>query len=427
MKKQVICIAMAGMMILSQMAPAFAETTGRVVETTPAAISPTEEVIPLQPTKSLSLAQAIKIMTTTGTRAQTAELNRKSDIAVENGYMEAVQRINKAWDKVETAEKVYSYYSSVGKGKDFLDSIGVRSIVELSYNAQAAGATSTNKNISRLRRDFAKANKDNNYQADINQIEQDTINIYNTVLLAEENHKITKDNLVAQQKNLKNVNAKKEVGLLSKKDVLEAQSAVMEAESAVRAAETQMEYAHMSFNYLLGYNVMQSVKFTDKLVEEQAEIADVDTAIKKALENRNEIKGADLAKEIYKLLLEDLKAYPHTSSTYLTAQNNLLTAEKTAKDAKSQIEIDIRNKAAILADKKAALDAAKALKQYAIEGERLVALTNEEGLSTVQDLLATQVKLYKANLNMAKATSEYNLAMKSYNDAQGIGTMRIPL
>ncbi|MEG1584525.1 MAG: hypothetical protein RR361_05690, partial [Anaerovorax sp.] len=223
------------------------------------------------------------------------------------------------------------------------------------------------------------------------------------------------------------VKAKKDVGLLSKKDVLQAQSAVTDGEKAVREAKTKMDYAHMSFNYLLGYNVMQEVTFTDQLAAQQMEPVDVNDAIGKAMANRNEIKGVDLAKDIYGILLENVNAYPKSSSTYLTARLNLLTAEKAAKDARSQIEIDIRNKAADAADKKAALDAAKALQSYAKEGERLISLTNEEGLSTVEELLSMQVTLYTANLNVAKATAEYNLALRSFQDAQGIGTMRIPL
>ncbi len=375
-------------------------------------------------TKKLSLSEAIKIMKTTGASAETAELHRQSDIAVGNGYSETVSKIKKTEDSLDLADKVETAHPGYWESKG-------TSVVEMAYEAQVAGATSNNKDIMQIRRDFARQNTENNYQAELNQIESDTISIYYKVLLAQDNLKIAKENLVSQQKTLKNVEAKKAVGLLSKKDVLQAESSVSNAESSVRSAETQMKYAKMSFNYLLGYNVQQDVAFTDTLETITAATTTsaimADTAVQNALNNRIELKGANFAIKVYEILLDDVKAYPKSSSTYLNAKINLAESKKTAKDAYSKIEIDIRNKCDLVQDKKAAVDAAKELLTYATEGERLVQLTNEEGISTVEELLSTQVSVYKAKLNLANANSEYALALKSYEFAQGVGTTRIPL
>lgn len=371
-------------------------------------------------TKKLSLAEAIKIMKTTGASAETAELHRQSDIAVGNGYSETVSKIKKTEDNLDALSQAPDAWVEAKYGK---------SVVEMAYEAQVAGATSNNKKIMQIRRDFARQNTENNYRAELNQIESDTISIYYKVLLAQDNLKIAKENLVSQQKTLKNVEAKKAVGLLSKKDVLQAKSSVSNAESSVRSAETQMKYAKMSFNYLLGYNVQQDVVFTDTLETITAATAttSADTAVQNALNNRIELKGANFAIKVYEILLDDVKAYPKNSSTYLNAKINLAESGKTAKDAYSKIEIDIRNKYDLVQDKKAAVDAAKELLTYATEGERLMQLTNEEGISTVEELLSTQVSVYKAKLNLANANSEYALALKSYEFAQGVGTTRIPL
>lgn len=114
------------------------------------------------------------------------------------------------------------------------------------------------------------------------------------------------------------------------------------------------------------------------------------------------------------------------SSTRMTADINYKTAQKTANDARVQIEIDVRNKAAVVSDKKAELVAAAALQEYASEGLRLVELTYEEGLSTPDELLEMQVKSISIKFKCANAAAAYNLAVIEYNDAQGIGTMRIP-
>lgn len=406
MRRKILCVGMAVLIFMASFSPISAASASGVMA--------------LQEPVKLSLQEAVIIMKTEGNRAETAELNRKSDRAVAYGYSEKASTIKKTLE-----------------GLDQLDSLPDQAlaylgytrsqVLDLSYEAQVAGATQNNKKILTLRRSFALENQESNYQADLNKIEQDTIKMYYNVLLAEDNYQISKDNLAVQQKISKTISAKKSVGLLSKKDVLQAQSAVMEAEKEVRASKTKMEYAHMSFNYLLGFEVMQPVEFTDKLNETTSAGILVDTAIANAQKNRNEIRGANFAKDIYQILFNDVKGYPKSSSTYLTAQINLLTAEKTAKDAWMQMEIDMRNRAAEVEDKRGALSAAKALRSYAEEGVRLVTLTNEEGLSTVEELLGAQVNLYKAKLNVAKATADYNISWNEWRDAQGVGTMRIPL
>ncbi len=433
MKKRAVYFVMIGILLIGNLTPVFAESstsTGNAIMTTQEAVTTekaiaTEKAITIssEPIK-LSLQEATLIMTTKGTRAETADLNRKSDIAVANGYSEKASTIKKTLDGLDQLYQAESLY-----GDNFTIATGYTSsmVMQLSYEAQVAGATQNNKKILNLRRSFAQENQQNNYQADLNKIQEDTVMMYGNVLLAQDNYKIATDNLIVQQKIMKTINAKKSVGLLSKKDVLQAQTAVMDAEKEVRTSKTKMAYAHMSFNYLLGFGVLQPVTFTDKLAETTTEGIDVELAIESARNNRNEIKGANFAKEIYKILLNDVSAYPKSSSTYLTAQINLLTAEKTAKDAWVQIEIDIRNRAAEVEDKEAALIAAKALQNYAEEGVRLITLTNEEGLSTVDELLNAQVSYYKSKLNVAKAISDYNISLKELKDAQGVGTMRIPL
>lgn len=395
-----------------------AVTDGAITTTTPAIEGVT--LPQLTDTKTLSLADAIKIMKTTGASAETADLHKQSDIAVGKGYSETVSKIKKTQDNLDALSEAPDSWVQANYGE---------SVVQMAYDAQVAGVTSNNKKVMQLRRDFAKDNTENNYQAELNQIEADTTSLYYKVLLAQDKFKIAQDNLTSQKKTLQNVEAKKAAGMLSKKDVLQAESAVADAESEVRSAETQMKYAKMSFNYLLGYNVQQNVVFTDSLetVAAAAEIESADKAVQNALNNRIELKGANFAINVYQILFNDVSIYPKNSSTYLNAKINLAESQKTAKDAYSKIEIDVRNKYDLVQDKRAAVAAAKDLLTYATEGERLVELTNEEGMSTVEELLATQVSVYKAKLNLANANSEYAIALKNYDFAQGVGTTRISL
>ncbi|MEL7659080.1 MAG: TolC family protein, partial [Bacillota bacterium] len=299
--------------------------------------------------------------------------------------------------------------------------------VTYSIEAQENGATQTNKKVMALRRDFAKSQIDSNYKAEMNQIEYDTLKVYYGVLLAKDNLKTEQDNLKTQEDILKNTRAQYMAGMLAKKDVLSAESAVTSAKSSMQAAETKLEYAKMSFNYLLGYSATQEVTFTDTLSVATTSAIDLNKSIESAIANRSEIKGANFAVEVHKILLDDLKAYPKNSSKYMKQQAAYLSAQKMAKDAPVQIEIDIRNKAAELEDKKAALDAAKAVQTYAQEGYRLVKISYEAGMTTLAEMQQVQVNVYKAGLAVSAATSDYDLAVCAFRFAQDAGTYRLTL
>jgi outer membrane protein TolC len=391
MKKNICLIAV--LLFTFSTTTAFAGTTG------------------VTPDIKLSLKDAIKIMQTTGTRAETAELDKKSDQAIANGYGESVHSIN---ETLKTLELLNLYYPSLS--------------TSASQEAQEAGATKANRKILRLRRDFAKEQTEPNYKAEMNQIEYDTLKVYYGALLAKDNLKTEQDNLKTQEDILKNTKLQYQVGMLAKKDVLSAESAVTSAKSGVRSAETKLEYAKMSFNYLLGYAATQEVIFTDTLNVVSAAAINLDDCVKSAVENRNEIKGANFAVEVHKVLLENLESrYPKYSSTYMKQQIALLSAEKAAKGAPVQIEIDIRNKAAELEDKQAALEAAKSLQAYAQEGYRLIRISYDAGMSTLTELQQAQGNAYKAGLAVSSAISDYDLAVYAFRYAQDAGVQRLPL
>ncbi len=421
--KHKLCFLTAGLLLINTTA-AFAGTSdapylygsaaaiGGAVSTSSAVTVSTGSAVAVKAPIKLSLKDAVKIMQTTGTRAETAELNKKSDQAIAAGYGETVSTIS---DTLKNIQFYNTYYPAAYANA-------------YSQGAQEEGATKANRKILRIRRDFAKSQVDPNYKAEMNQIEYDTLKVYYSVLLAADNVKTERDNLKTQGDILKNTKAQYQVGMLAKKDVLSAQSAETAAKSSLRAAQTKYEYAKMSFNYLLGYAATQEVILTDTLNEVSSSAIDVDAAIKSAVANRNEIKGANYAVDVHRAVLDGLESkYPKNSSTYIKEQVALLAAEKTLKDAPVQIEIDIRNKAAELEDKKAALDAAKAMQTYAREGYRLISISYDAGMTTLAELQQAQVNVYKAGLAVSSATSDYDLAVNAFRYAQDAGVQRLPL
>ncbi|WP_206460046.1 TolC family protein [Anaerovorax sp. IOR16] len=422
MKKQYISALLIASMLLGGSALTFAaDSKEDAVETTPSAISVKEDAskVATNIPKKLSLDEAIKIMQTTGASAETAELNRKSDDAIARGYAETVTSIKEAFDGLDKLQ----YLINIG-----YPGVSSSDYMSASSSAEAAGATVTNQKIMKLRRDFAKAQGENNYKAELNSIEYTTVQLYSGVLLAQDNLRIAKDNLKVQQDILKNTQTQYKVGMVAQKDVLSAQSSLEAAKSDVQSAETKLETARMSFNFLLGYPVMQEITFTDTLKELPAPKDSLEASIDHAIKNRNEIKGANFAKEVHGILLESLKyRYPQNSSTYLKQQVAYLNAEKTAKDAPNKIEIDIRSQKSSLDDLKTALESARARETYAKEGYRLTNLSFEAGMCTLAELQQTQVLSYKASLGVAAAINDYNLAIYQFKYATDVGTTRLPL
>ena len=417
MKKE-ICFVTA-LLLLVGTSTAYGSTPVSTVDAA-GSTAPIESAAVTKSAINLSIKDAVKVMQTTGTRAETAELNKKSDTALAKGYGENVRKISKVLEGLDQIDKFSGYLIATGKTT-------MAEIFDKSVEAQDAGATSTNKKILQLRRDFADGQIDNNYQAEMNKIEYDTLKVYYGVLLAQDNLKTEQNNLKAQQDILKNTKAQYEVGMLAKKDVLSAQSAITAAESGVRTAETKLEYAKMSFNFLLGYPVLQEINFTDKLEVVSASAVDLDVSVKNALAKRNEIKGTKFAVEVHKILMDNTKAYSEFSSVYMEEEIALKAAEKTAKDAPVQIEIDLRNKAAGLEDKMAALQAAKAMKTYAEEGYRLISISYDAGMTTLAELQQAQTNVYKAGLGVSAAINDYDLAYYEFRYAQDVGTERLPL
>lgn len=361
--------------------------------------------------QKLSLEQAVEIMQTKGNRAETADLNKKSDEAVAKGYAENAESIRDLLEKL-----------------DIMRNDPGSSSIQISLKAEQYGATDVNQKIVKLRRDFAKTQLEANYKAELNQIESETINLYYGVLQAAENLRIAEENLTNQKTILANTQKKYKLGTVAKIDTLTAETAVLTAENEVASAETMLNTAKMNFNMLLGYDLMQKVVLTDTLKMVEAPKMTLTEAVESAVNQRNEIKGVTFATEIQEILLKSLKyRYPENSSTYLNQQTAFLQAQKTAEDAPTQIEMEIRIKYMELADKKQAVDVAKATLANAKEGYRLATITYNAGMNTVTDVQEAQIRAFRAGQGVAKAISDYDLAVYEFEHAVGVGTVRLPL
>lgn len=359
----------------------------------------------------LSLDQAIEVMQTKGSRAEAAALNKASDEAVAKGYKESAQSIS-------------DFFKSLDQMREEFGAVPL----SVSSAAEAGGMTESNEKIIKMRRDFAKEQVEANYQAELNEIEAMTIQVYYGVLQAEENLRVAKDNLANQKAIYDNTMKKFKLGTVAKVDTLTAETQVLQAEQQVALAETMLKNAKMSFNLLLGYDLMQEVVLTDKLIMVNEPEGTLTGFIESALDNRNEIKATALGAEIQEILFTGLEyRYPKNSSTYLKQEAATLQARKAAADVLLQIEMDIRSRYMDIADKKRAVEVAEAYLANAKEGYRLALISYDAGMNTLTDVHQAQIASFQAAQGLAKAITDYDLAVYEFKHAVGVGTTRIPL
>ena len=100
--------------------------------------APTESAAVTRSAINLSIKDAVKIMQTTGTRAETAELNKNSDTALAKGYGENVKKISKVLEGLDKLDLYSGYLIATGKTT-------MSEILDKNVEAQDAGATATNK------------------------------------------------------------------------------------------------------------------------------------------------------------------------------------------------------------------------------------------------------------------------------------------
>lgn len=368
-------------------------------------------------TIELSLADAIEIMKTKGSRAETALLNKAADEAVAKGHTESAQSMADYMNKLEQV-RMAEQAGFADPGSSFA----------MSAQLEAAGVTQTNEKIMKLRRDFAKGQLDNNYKAELNEIEAMTVELYYGIMLAEENLKIAKDNLANVKAVDQNIQKKYKQGVVAKIDTIVSKNQVDQAQGKLAAAETGVKNAKMSFNLLMGYDLMQKVELKDQLSMKAMPEGNLTGFIEGALDNRNEIKGISMAGEVQDILLNSLKyRYPENSATYLNQKAATMQAQKSCDDIPIQIEMDIRSKYMDLQDKNRDVELAKANQKVADEAYRLSKISFDAGVNTLTDVQEAGITAYQAALGVAAAITEYNITVHSFNHAIDVGTVRIPL
>ncbi|MDR2133217.1 MAG: TolC family protein [Clostridiales Family XIII bacterium] len=259
------------------------------------------------------------------------------------------------------------------------------------------------------------------YEIDLNRLVYDTTRVYHSVLQAREALSIAEENLRIQNEILANTRKKFDLGMVSKMDVLSAESAAQDAAVQVAAASSGLTSARMSFNIQLDYPLMQEVVLKDTLHKADAPEIDLKASIEAALANRNELRQLRFVLEKEEVEIADLALASRYGSEYLTAAMERKTAEKNLKDTKAYIELEIRTKYMSIQNLENEIASIEKAAENAKEGYRLANLSYDAGMNTLVDVQNVQLASYRAQLGLAAKTLEYNLAISDFEIATGYG------
>ncbi|QHI72499.1 TolC family protein [Aminipila terrae] len=367
---------------MSSTAVAFAETTGSGVtqaETTQAAIK-LEKI-------SLSLEDVYKQLENSKTM-ELIKLQKQSDESVAKGYSETSSSLR----QMEKSDAII------------------------------AGFDTSNKKVVEKRRDFANSMLAANNEARVNGLKQDAFQKYYTLKNTETQVQIANEGLTLKKNFLETTKRKYQVGMASKSEVDNAENEVKSAEAQLEALKNSLQQLKSNFNSYLGYDISQEVVLTDVIQEIVLPKTNLSDAIASALKNRNEMKEASYMVELSQLNFNSYKAYPSSSSKYISAKTQLLNAEIAKQNKPTDMELDVRKKYDSMMDSYNAVQTGKKTLKSAEDTLNTATRKYNLGMVTITDVQQAQLGLNSAKLSQANALLNYNLSVENYNLSMGVGT-----
>ena len=353
-------------------------------------------------TKELSLDDAIKIMQTTGLQAETAEMNKKNDQATLRSTSDNLKVINDTL-----------------KYSDYMD-------LNTLYQLQSNGINSTNQKIAQKTRDFIQANIDNNYQAEMNSIEQTTRKLYYGVLQAQENVDVSKESLEIEKQLLEIAKKKHSLGMLSDLALTNQEYSVTSAENTLVQAEQSLLSAQSSFNMLMNLPTDTELKLTTPLEQAEAELPTLDEAIDSMMNNNLNLKYIDYGIEVAEMQYISLRYTVSTSSgTYKKAEVAYQNAKIGFEQAKSSMKTDMRTNYYNLADLENQIKTFEATIALTEKSLKVQETQFDLGMITISDVNKTKLSLQQAKQGLMNAIVTYNNALSDFNLSMGVGTERI--
>jgi len=358
-------------------------------------ISPSMDFIGVPIT--LTLAEAVKRITTEGPGYESAVLKKET-------FEKQALEQEETWNQFRQISNAILAESAKGGS-----------------TMQTNPMKSLNAKIVKMTRPYLLTQAAIQYQMDINNLAYETTQSYYRGIQAAEAERIAVENLKNVKNTLTNTNKKFELGVVSKLEVLQAESAVLEAEAQLGTAEVNYKTLRMAFNQKLGYPLMQNVVLTDKLTRTTQSSIYLKGCIESALEKRNELAQLQYVLDTAQLRLDDKVMVSRYRAEYLTALLDLREAEKRLNDTKTMIELDIRSRYLNIMNIQKEITSLEKKVSNALESYRLSELSYNAGMNTLTDVQSAQLGSYQAQLGLSNKILELNLAMNELSLVIGYG------
>jgi outer membrane protein TolC len=303
------------------------------------------------------------------------------------------------------------------------------SLRNIPASALIAGRPSrTREQMAHHAAEFAQEQANRNFDAAVNRIKRDAMVQYFSLAHAQENVRISLDNVAAQETLYRNTQSRFEVGVASRMEVLMAELALNQA--IVDAERNEIAYynARMMFNIAFGFDLMQNIVITDALEEAPISEISLEDAVRKALENRNEIHGAVFDVQHFEYLRRETgNNVSRSSGTYRTVVAGQRAAEAAYEHIPKQIEAEVRSKYLDMQQRKSELELGRMNVENAREAFRLANLQYEVGMITLAETHSALLMVYNAELFLNMTLLQHNLAIMDFELATTVGINRVPL
>ncbi|MDR0468763.1 MAG: hypothetical protein LBH09_02180 [Peptococcaceae bacterium] len=305
-----------------------------------------------------------------------------------------------------------------------------------------AAAVAKGMDVPAQRREFARVQGPLNYQAQMNSMTEKVTTAYYLVLQCrefldaeQENYKryyslaMEIGNLVEETTAWLKVDrstliygeeiAKKQAELqIYKEDYDEVIQDLAAVKTSAEAFAVDLEAAAMKFNAMMDYDIMRKIVLTDKLPDPVMPTVAVGAAVKDALTNRNEIKGAAHRIIMESLNLNKLKLlFPPDSEEYLDQTEAVADAKDAYAQYLKDVEIEIRDQYSRVELYHTGYKDTMATKSSLPAGKKYVVRDEKSNLSAVKkgftDAYGLSLKLINYKTLFALAAGQFENAISN--------------
>lgn len=274
----------------------------------------------------------------------------------------------------------------------------------------------------RLSRDYLYDMIDRNKKARETNNKMQTYEMYFSYKQAKKDIIAAEKSLAIAEKQARIEQLKYNAGLISKVELLKAQTSLSSSKKQLDSTKTNMDAMKRKFNLYMGFDPAQEVRLTTEITIRSLPSKKPAEIIAEAQKNGIAMAGAGYQLEQAKVAFSEVGDYPHDSAAYINAKNSLEIAENNMRNKPTAIEMDVQDKYnemmrsyEAIAEKKEALVRAR-------DALRIAQAAFKAGMNVKTDVQGAELAVFTGEAEITKAIVEYNAAAIKYEMAGIIDT-----